>query len=131
MAVVNGNDVGLYSNNQLIGCLTGCTFTSSNEEIDVTCKDNAGARQVLPGGNTSSFSFEGNFNPASTYGLSDLIALHSNKTLVGVKQAVSTTLRVYASAYLNELSWEGPLNAGSTFSGTFSVSGTWSYLEGT
>ena len=59
MAIVNGNDVGLYVNNQLIGCLTGCTFTSSNEEIDVTCKDNSGARQVLAGGNTSSFSFEG------------------------------------------------------------------------
>ena len=131
MAIVNGNDVGLYVNNQLIGCLTGCTFSSSNEEIDVTCKDNSGARQVLAGGNTSSFDFEGNFNPASTYGLGDLIAIHSNKTLVGIKQAVSTTLQVYAYAYLNELSWDGPLNAASTFSGTFSVSGTWSYHEGT
>jgi predicted secreted protein len=131
MAIVNGNDVGLYVNNQLIGCLTGCTFTSSNEEIDVTCKDNDGARQVLAGGNTSSFSFEGNFNPASTYGFGDLLGIHSAKTLVGIKQQVSTTLQVYAYGYLNEISWEGPLNAASTFSGTFAVSGTWSYQEGT
>ena len=131
MAIQNGNDVGLYVNNQLIGCLTGCTFTSSNEEIDVTCKDNNGARQVLAGGNTSSYDFQGNFNPASTYGLGDLVAIHKNKTLVGVKQAVGTALRVSAYGYLNELSWEGPLNSASTFSGTFSVSGEWEYIEGT
>jgi predicted secreted protein len=131
MAIVNGNDVGLYVNNQLIGCLTGCDFSSSNEEIDVTCKDNNGARQVLAGGNTSSFTFDGNFNPASTYGFSDLVTIHKNKTLVGIKQAYSTSQSVYAYAYLNELSWSGPLNAASTFSGTFSVTGEWSEHQGT
>lgn len=58
MAVVNGNDVGVYVEGQLIGCLTNATFTSTNNEIDVTCKDNSGARQVLPGGQQWSVGFE-------------------------------------------------------------------------
>lgn len=126
MAVVNGNDIGLYVEGQLIGCLTSSSFDSTNEEIDVTCKDNNGARQVLPGGNQSSFPFEGFFNPASSYGLEDLVAIHKNKTRVWVKQQYDT-LTVTCYAYLNTLNWTAPLNAGSTFSGTFTVDGEWEY----
>lgn len=127
MAVVNGNNVGLYVNNQLIGCLTNCEFSSTNEEIDVTCKDNNGARQILPGGQSWSISFEGNFNPASTYGFEDLIGIHNLRTRVGVKLDDSTNLNVVGYAYLNTLSWTGPLNAASTFSGEFTGDGVWDY----
>lgn len=126
MAVVNGNDIGLYVEGQLIGCLTSSSFESQNEEIDVTCKDNGGARQTLPGGNQSSMPFDGFFNPASTYGLEDLVAVHYNKTRVWVKQQYDT-LTITGYAYLNTLNWSAPLNAGSTFSGTFTVDGLWSY----
>lgn len=127
MAVVNGNNVGLYVENQLIGCLTTSSFNSQNDEIDVTCKDNNGARMVLPGGNQSSFPFAGLFNPASSYGFTDLVGIHYNKTRVWVKMLVDDELAITCYAYLNTLSWEGPLNAGSTFSGTFTVDGLWSY----
>jgi|SRR6478609_2177661 len=127
MAVVNGNNVGLYVENQLIGCLTTNSFNSQNDEIDVTCKDDNGARKVLAGGNQSSFPFAGLFNPASTYGFQDLIVIHKNKTRVWVKMLVDDELAITCFAYLNTLAWEGPLNAGSTFSGTFTVDGEWSY----
>ena len=130
MAVVNGNDIGLYVNNQLIGCLTSNGFNSQNEEIVVTCKDNNGARQVLPGGNQSSMPFASNFNPSSTYGFRDLLAVHKNKTRVGVKMELNTsgeTVFVTGYAYLNKLDWSAPLNAASTFSGEFTVDGEWSY----
>lgn len=130
MAVVNGNDVGVYVNNQLIGCLTNGSFTSQNDEIDVTCKDNNGARQVIPGGNKSSISFTGNWNPASTYGFKELVSVHKNKTRVGIKMEYNTTgeaLFIVGYAYLNKLDWNGPLNAASTFSGEFTVDGEWSY----
>ncbi len=126
MAVVNGNDIGVYVEGQLIGCLTSSDFQSQNEEIDVTCKDNSGARQVLPGGNSASINFEGFFNATATYGLDDLIAVHANKTRVWVKQQYDT-LTVTGYAYLNTLNWSAPLNAGSTFSGAFTVDGAWSY----
>lgn len=125
--VLNGNDVGIYIEGQLIGCLTNASFQSSNEEIDVTCKDNAGARQVLPGGRTWSITAEGMFNPASTYGLQELVAVHDTRQRVWVKMGDDTNLTVTGFAYLNELSWEGPLNAGSTFSATFTGDGNYSY----
>lgn len=127
--IVNGNKIGVYVNEQLIGCLTSNDFSSTNEEIDVTCKDNDGARQVLPGGNTSEITFEGNFDPASSYGFEDLLGVHKDKTRVGIKYAQSGSGGVYiiGYAYLNTLSWSGPLNAASTFSGTFSLDGPWTH----
>lgn len=125
--VVNGNDVGLYVNNQLIGCLTNAEFSSTNEEIDVTCKDGDGARKVLPGGNTWNITFEGNFNPAAGYGLEDLMGIHKNKTRVGVKLDDTSNLNIVGYAYLKSITWAGPLNAGSTFSGDFTGDGEWDY----
>jgi hypothetical protein len=129
MAIVNGNKIGVYVNNQLIGCLVSNEFTSSNTEIEATCKDNDGAKQILSGGNEASISFEGNFDEVSSYGLSDLLDVHKNKTRVGIKFADATSggLYVIAYAFLNELTWAGPLNAATTFSGTFSIDGPWSY----
>ena len=102
--VVNGNDVGLYVEGQLIGCLTSNGFNTTNTEIDVTCKDNNGARQILAGGNESEFTFEGMFNPASGFGFVDLLAIHTNKTTVEVKQLLDDQLAIVAFAKLNTLS---------------------------
>lgn len=126
---VNGNDVGIYVEGTLIGCLTNATFSSQNEEIDVTCKDNSGARSVLPGGNQASIAFEGFFDPAATYGFQDLIGVHKNLTRVWVKMSYdgSDSLTVTGYAYLNTIDWTGPLNAGSTFSGTFTLDDGWNY----
>lgn len=129
MAAVNGNDVGIYVEGQLIGCLTNATFSSSNQEIDVTCKDDDGARAVLPGGQTAEITFEGFFDPAASYGFQDLVSVNKNRTRVWVTMsyAGSDSLTVTAYAYLNQIEWTGPLNAGSTFSGTFTIDGEWDY----
>src|SRR5690554_3724813 len=129
MGIVNGNKIGVYVDNQLIGCLTSNSFSSTNEDIDVTCKDNDGARQTLPGGNTAEITFEGNFDAASTYGLEELVSVHKNKTRVGIKYAQSGSggLYITAYAYLNSLTWDGPLNAAATFSGAFNIDGPWDF----
>lgn len=125
MAVVNGNDVGVYVDNQLIGCLTSNNVDLERALIETTCKDNGGARSVQPGGISGSIPFEGNFNPLSTYGLEELIQIFLAGTRVGVKQAVAGSGGLYISAYayVRNLSWTGPLNAASTFSGTFDIDG--------
>lgn len=129
MAVINGNNIGVYVGGQLIGCLTNATFNSTNNTIDVTCKDNNGDRAILPSGNTATVDFEGLFNPSSTYGLADLLDIHKNKTEVSIGIGDQTTLTIYAQAYLNTLSFSGPLNAGTTFSGSFEITGTWVKYE--
>ena len=134
MARVKGNSLLVYVNDVAIGCLNNNEFTSTNEEIDATCKDNDGARSVLAGGNTASISFDGTFDTASTYGLSELLGIHKDKTSVGIRMGIAGSGGQYvqaASAYLNTLSWSGPLNAATVFSGTFSISGTWTYGEHT
>jgi hypothetical protein len=130
MGKVKGNSLLVYVNDVAIGCLNNNEFTSQNEEIDATCKDNDGARKVLPGGNTASITFDGTFDTDASYGLDDLLAVHKNKTAVAIRMGVAGTGGTYiqaASAYLNTLTWSGPLNAATVFSGTFSIDGTWSY----
>jgi len=124
MAVISGNSVGVYVGGTLIGCLTGATLDSSREEIDVTCKDNSGDKSVILGGATTTVSFTGNWNPSSTYGLDDLFTIFNAKSEVSLAFGDQTNLTVYSQAYLQQITWEGPLNAASTFSGTFSCSGT-------
>lgn len=129
MAVLNGNNIGVYVGGQLIGCLTNATFNSTNNTIDVTCKDNNGDRAILPSGNTATVDFEGLFNPSSTYGLADLVDIHKNRTEVSIGIGDQANLTIYAQAYLNTLSFSGPLNAGTTFSGSFEITGSWVKYE--
>lgn len=124
MAVKNGNDVGVYVGGTLIGCLTGASLETSREEIDVTCKDNDGDKATLMGGTTSSVSFNGNWNPSSTYGLDELFTIFNNATEVSLAFGDQENLTVYGQAFLQSLTWEGPLNAASTFSGKFSITGS-------
>jgi hypothetical protein len=125
MAVVNGNDVGIYVDNQIIGCLTSNNVDLERALIETTCKDNDGARSVQTAGISGSIAFEGNFNPASTYGLEELYTIFLNGTRVGVKQSVpgSGGLYVQGYAYLRNVSWGGAVNAPSTYSGTFEFDG--------
>lgn len=128
MSVVIGNTIGLYVDNVLIGCLTSNSFSSTNEEIPTTCKDNNGAYQFRGGSNTAEMPFEGNFEPTAGYGLEDLLGVHKNKTRVGVKMLdTESGLYVIAYARLNTLEWTGPLNAASTFTGTMKIDGEWDY----
>ncbi len=134
MARVKGNSLLVYVNDVAIGCLNNNEFSSTNEVIDATCKDNDGARNTLPGGNTATITFDGTFDTDATYGFSQLIAIHKNKTAVAVRMGVAGSGGTYiqaASAYLNQLTWSGPLNAATVFNGTFDIDGVWTYGEHT
>lgn len=124
MAVLNGNDVVVKVGGTTIGCLTGCTLTSAQTEIDVTCKDDSGNRAVLLSGINANVTFNGFFKPDASYGMEDLWDIHIAKTEVSLAFGDATNMTIYGQAYLSELTWEGPLNAGSTFSGKFSITGT-------
>lgn len=129
MARVKGNSLLVYVNDVAIGCLNNNEFSSNNEVIDATCKDNDGARNTLPGGNTAQITFDGTYETTSTYGLTQLIGIHKNKTSVALRMGTSgVSGGAYiqaASAYLDTLTWTGPLNAATVFSGTFNINGVW------
>lgn len=125
MAKLKGNSLLVYVNDVAIGCLNDNEFSSENSEIDTTCKDNDGQDTSLPGGNKAEITFNGTFDTAANVGFKELLALHKNKTEVAVRMSVTGIAGgVYvssSSAYLNTLSWSGPLNAKTVFSGKFKL----------
>lgn len=129
MAVINGNTIGVYVGGTLIGCLTGATLDSSREEIDVTCKDDSGNRAVILGGTTTTISFNGLFKADASYGFEDLWDIYIAGTEVSVAFGDQANLTIYSQAYLQQITWEAPLNAGTTFSGSFSATGSLTKTE--
>jgi predicted secreted protein len=127
MAVLNGNDVLLYVGSQAIGCITNCTFSSSREEVEVTCKDNDGARQVIGGSLSATITFEGFYNPASSYTVDDLLALHTNNTEFNWHFGDNENLTLHGMGTITQLEYAAPVNAGTTFSGTIAVTGAYTY----
>jgi predicted secreted protein len=129
--VLNGNDLLVYVGGAAIACTDSCTFQSDNAEIDVTCKDNNGARQVLSGSTSWSITTSGKWKFDATYGAVDLLTAHKNKTLLTVKFGTDETGDTYVtgSARINSFTWEGPLNDGASFNVTFT--GTGEYTIGT
>jgi|SRR5690606_20703406 len=134
MAKVKGNQLLVYVDDVAIGCLNNNEFTSTNEEIDATCKDNDGAYDSLSGGNTASITFESTWDTAATMGLKQLLQIHKDKEEVAIRMGVAGSGGLYiqaARAVLNDLTWSGPLNEATVFSGTFQIRGTWTYGEHT
>lgn len=131
MAIINGNRLLVFINGQAIGCTTDCQLTSTRETIDVTCKDNDGARQVLSGSQSWSITANGLWDFASTLGPQGLYAVHLNGTRVGIKMAITNISGSEESgksyfigyALLNNYNIGGPQNAGATFALTFEGDG--------
>lgn len=131
MAVLNGNDVLVYIGTNAIGCLTNATFSSTRDEVEVTCKDNDGARQVIGGSLSATITFEGFYNPASAYTVEDLLEIHINNTEIewhmGDQDSVINQLALHGRGTITQLEYSAPVNAGTTFSGTIAVTGAYTY----
>lgn len=130
MAKKKGNALLVYIDDVAIGCLTNNTFTSSNEEIDATCKDNDGAYDSLAGGNTASITFSGMYEDSATYGFPEIVQAHKDKTEVAVRMGIAGSGGSYiqaARATISQLDWVGDVNTPVSYSGTINIRGTWSY----
>ena len=131
MAIINGTRLLVFMDNVAIGCTTNCQLTSTKETIDVTCKDNDGARQVLSGSQSWSITADGLWDFASTLGPQGLYATHFNGTRVGIKMAIVNSAGTEESgksyfigyARLNNYNLAGPQNAGSTYNLVFEGDG--------
>ena len=130
MGKVKGNALLVYKDDVAIGCSTNCEFSSTNEEIDATCKDNDGAYDSLSGNNTAQITFEALYDTDATQGLSEVLNIHKNKTETAIRMGIAGSGGLYiqaARAVINTLTIAGQLNGVVTYNGTINIRGAWSY----
>ena len=129
---VKGNLVGVYildgdGDNDalydLIACGTNATLNISNEMIETVCKDNDGARTVLPGQQSVTMTVEG-LTAYDNIGRSQLIDAVIDKTELTLRygSGVSGDPYIQVDAFITSFEETAPLNDSTSFNVSFDCS---------
>ena len=121
---VSGNIMIIYKDGVAIACTTEASFTLTNEEIIVTCKDNDGAQQITIGGQTWEFTVGGIFQ-FDNVGADDLTDMAIDKTTAVIRFGTDVVGDFYlqGTAYITNIAITSPLNAPVTYTATLKGSG--------
>lgn len=131
---VKGNLVGVYiqdadgsgdTNFDLIACATNASLSISNDIIETVCKDNDGARTILPGQQSVTISVEG-LTAYDNVGREHLFDAVKDKTELTLQygSGVSGDPYVQVDAYITSFEESAPLNDSTSYSVTFEASST-------
>lgn len=122
---IGGNAVLVYQEGELITCTTGATLNINNETIETTCKDNDGARTYEPGSQEWTVEVQGITKYDNLTNFSAVAELAKSRATVTVKVGTENPDDPYfeGDAFVSAFTYEGPLNAPSTWSITFSAIG--------
>lgn len=122
---IGGNAVLVYQEGELITCTTGATLSVNNETVETTCKDNNGARTYEPGSQEWTIEVEGITKFDVVTNFSAIAALAKSAETVLLKYGTENPDDPYweGEGFVSAFSYEGPLNAPSTWSATFSARG--------
>ena len=123
--VVNGNNVLIYVDGDPVACSTNAEVNYTNELIEVTCKDNGGAKQYLLGSGDWTMSLEMFWKFDATFGVDDLWDLALNKTTVEAMFSNENAgdFRLVGDALITSINGVSPLNGGVTCSVTLQGTG--------
>lgn len=123
--VISGNSVGIYRDDALIGCATNASFSGTNNQVESTCKDNDGAVTFTPGSQDWSMQIEGNMKFDNVEGFRQLLSEWKTKATAEYRYGTGNPDDPFlqGDGFVSELTWEGPLNAPSTWSATISPKG--------
>lgn len=117
-----GTTVLVSNDGETIACTTNATLTITNEEIETTCKDNNGAKTFVAGSQDWTVEVQGNTKYDASFGFSELAALAmSGSTVELIIGSIGNADNPYfqGDAFVSSFTYEGPLNAPSTFSVTY------------
>jgi predicted secreted protein len=130
---LSGNVFGLYINvdgaMRLIAASTGSGFTLTRQVIDVTSKDNAGARAVLMAGESVDFTFNGILSfdqtDVTTHGYDKMLDAAHAATLCIARWSTNVVGDKYlqCSVYISSISGDAPVNAAGTYTVNFTSTG--------
>ena len=124
---VKGNLVGIYISDgastpsyDLIACGTNASLSITNEMIETVCKDNDGARSVLPGQQSVNMTIEG-LTAYDNHGRTELFAAAKDKTELTLKygSGVSGDPFVQVTAHITSFEETAPLNDSTSFNVSF------------
>ena len=121
---VKGNLVGVYINDSgtysLVACGTNATVNISNEMIETVCKDNDGARSVLPGQQSITMTVEG-LTAYDNVGRTELIDAALDKTELTLRygSGVNGDPYLQVDAFITSFEESAPLNDSTSFSVSF------------
>lgn len=127
-----GTTVLVSNDTEQIACTTGATLTITNEEIETTCKDNGGAKTFAAGSTDWTLEVQGNTKYDASYGFSELAQLAMTKATVSVQVGgLDNPDDPYfqGDAFVSSFTYEGPVNAPSTFSVTYRPRGPLYYFN--
>lgn len=121
---VNGNLLLIYMEGEAIACTTEATVNITNEQIEVTCKDNDGAKSYTLGGQDWNFTVGGIFS-FDNNGIDPLLDVALGKTVVTVRFGTDEVgdFFLQGEAVITSLSITSPLNAVATYTATFQSNG--------
>jgi hypothetical protein len=116
---ISGNLILVSIGGTTIACTTSASFNGTTERIETTCKDDGGTKTYEAGSQDGTFSVQGitKFDTASNFAL--VFAAWKNKTeaefqLGGLDNADDPYVQF--EGFISNVTWEGPLNAPSTWS---------------
>ncbi len=123
---VNANNVLFYIADVAVGCLTDVRNTITNEQIDVTCKDNNGAESNLPGQQKSGITITGivKMDVATAFPLIIQRAKDKASFVWKMSTEVVGDYRTTDSGFISDFDWGGGFNEGATFTATIVPSET-------
>lgn len=123
--VVNGNHLLLFIDGDPIACSTNVEISYTNEQIDVTCKDNDGARQFLLGSGDWTITCDFFFKFDAAFGAKDVWELALNKTECEAMFSNENAgdFRLVGNALISSINSVAPLNGGATVSVTLQGTG--------
>jgi len=121
---VKGNLVGVYIQDgsafDLIACGTNASLNITNDMIETVCKDNDGARSVLPGQQSINITIEG-LTAFDNIGRTELFDAVKDKTQLTLRYGSGVTGDPYVqvNAYITSFEETAPLNDSTSFSVSF------------
>jgi len=127
---VKGNAMLIYKDGVAIACTTQASLSYTNEQIEVTCKDNDGAKQYLLGGSNWSFTVGGIFQ-FDNVGIDDLSDMAINKETATIRFGTDVIGDFYfeGDCIITSLNVESNVNAVVTYTAT--LQGTGPLTKGT
>lgn len=122
---ISGNLILASLDGETIGCSTGCTLTITNERLETTCKDNDGARTYEPGSQDCSLQVTGitKFDTVSNFTSIFEAAMSKQTVTWRVESSNADDPYFEFEGFITDCTFEGPLNAPSTWSFTAAPTG--------